>query len=207
MPNILAEDVLAEDEGEEHGDHHGGAGCDDPGGLGEAVGDGERVVAGPVVLLLDPGQEEDFVVHREPEQDREDADGQQDRDRGGLRECRPDPRAVPADREREDAERAALASRFMITALRGTTTERNTIISSTNETSSTPPKKRGSRSATPRVMSRFEATVPPTATVRPVSDVASGMAVRAGCRPGPRWSRPGERWWARASGRRCRPLR
>ncbi len=74
---------------------------------------------------------------------------------------------------------AALASRFMITAFSGTTTERNTIISSTNETSSTPPKKSGSRSATPRVVSRLAATIPPTATVRPVSAVASGMAVVA----------------------------
>ena len=57
---------------------------------------------------------------------------------------------------------AALASRFMTTALSGTTTERNTIISSRNDTSRTPPKKSGSRSATPRVVSRLAATIPPT---------------------------------------------
>ena len=67
----------------------------------------------------------------------------------------------------------------MTTALSGTTTERNTIISSRNDTSSTPPKKSGSRSATPRVMSRFAATIPPTSTVRPVPAVAAGMAVVA----------------------------
>ena len=60
----------------------------------------------------------------------------------------------------------------MTTALSGTTTERNTIISSRNETSSTPPKKSGSRSATPRVMSRFAAAIPPTSTVRSVPAVA-----------------------------------
>ena len=65
----------------------------------------------------------------------------------------------------------------MITALSGTTRERNTIISSTNETSSTPPKKSGSRSATPRVLSRLAATIPPTATVRSVPAMASGIAV------------------------------
>ena len=72
---------------------------------------------------------------------------------------------------------AALASRFMTTALSGTTTERNTIISSRNDTSSTPPKKSGSRSATPRVMSRLAATIPPTSTLRPVPAIAAGTAV------------------------------
>ena len=72
---------------------------------------------------------------------------------------------------------AALASRFMTTALSGTTTERNTIINSRNDTSSTPPKKSGSRSATPRVMSRFAAAIPPTSTLRPVPAMASGTAV------------------------------
>ena len=64
---------------------------------------------------------------------------------------------------------APVASRFMTTALSGTRTERNTIISSRNDTSSTPPKKNGNRSAVPRVESRFAATMPPTWTVRPVS--------------------------------------
>ena len=90
----LAEDVLAEHEGEEHGDHHGGAGGDDPGGLGEPVGDGERVVAGLVVLLLDPRQQEHLVVHREPEQDREDPDRAAGSGPVWPPGCRPGPRAV-----------------------------------------------------------------------------------------------------------------
>ena len=65
----------------------------------------ERVVTGPVVLLLDPGQEEHLVVHREPEQDREDPDRQQDRDRCRLRDAHQVSERSTADRERENSKR------------------------------------------------------------------------------------------------------
>ena len=64
----------------------------------------------------------------------------------------------------------------MTTAFSGTTTERNTIISSRNDTSSTPPKKSGSRSATPRVVSTLAATIPPTCDGQSGAVVAAGMA-------------------------------
>ena len=64
----------------------------------------------------------------------------------------------------------------MSTAFSGTRTERNTIISSRKDISSTPPKKSGSRSAVPRVESTLAATMPPTWTVRPVPAVAAGIA-------------------------------
>ena len=104
-PNIFAEHGLAQHEGEEDGDHDRGAGGDDPGGLGQPVGDGERVVAGPVVLLLDPRQQEHLVVHGEAEQDREDPDRQLDRDRRRLRDADQVSERSAADREREDTER------------------------------------------------------------------------------------------------------
>ena len=52
--------------GEHHDDERGGRGDDPPGAL-EADGDGEVVVAGLVVHLLDAGEQEHLVVHRQPE--------------------------------------------------------------------------------------------------------------------------------------------
>ena len=63
------------------------------------------VVAGPVVLLLDPGQQEHLVVHREPEQDREDPDGQLDRHRSRLRDPDQVAERTAADSECQHAER------------------------------------------------------------------------------------------------------
>ena len=66
----------------------------DPAGALEADGDRGLVVAGAVVLLLDAGEQEDLVVHRQPEGDAE------HQDRRGRCRVRPvgvksrDPRAV-----------------------------------------------------------------------------------------------------------------
>ena len=67
----------------------------------------------------------------------------------------------------------------MTTAFSGTRTERNTIISSTNDMRSTPPKKSGSLEATPLVVSTLAATSPPTSTVRSVPTMAAGIALVA----------------------------
>ena len=86
------------------------------------------------------------------------------------------PSAPPLTATVSTPKAAALASRFMTTALSGTTTERNTIISSRNETRSTPPMKSGSRSATPRVMSTFDRGRP--------ADVDGEVGAGDGCRDG-----------------------
>ena len=88
-------------------------------------GDGLGVVAGPVPDLLHPRQQEDLVVHRQPEQDAE-----QDHRLGRLDE--------PERLEAEDADRlpswkiqtsapklATIDSVFMTSALAGSTTERS----------------------------------------------------------------------------------
>ena len=63
--------VVLEHERAEHDHHDGGGGGDDPCGRGEAVGHGAGGVAGLVVLLANPREQEDLVVHREPEHDGE----------------------------------------------------------------------------------------------------------------------------------------
>jgi hypothetical protein len=70
-PEELDRAVGLEQEAPEDEDHDRSGGGDDPGGAGEAVGHRVVAVVGPVPLLLDPGQQEDLVVHREPEHDGE----------------------------------------------------------------------------------------------------------------------------------------
>src|SRR5680860_1160808 len=67
---------------DDHSQQQGGAG-DDPAGLLHTCRHRQGVVAGQVPLLTDPGQQEDLVVHREAEKDRE----HQDR-LGGVEEPR-----------------------------------------------------------------------------------------------------------------------
>ena len=64
--------LVAKDD-EHHGDEQRRGG-DDPAGALEADGHRQLVVAGAVVLLLDAGQEEHLVVHRQPEGDAEHED-------------------------------------------------------------------------------------------------------------------------------------
>jgi hypothetical protein len=105
MPNILPKDVLAEDERDEHRHHDRGSRGDDPSGLGQAVGDGEGVVTAPVVLLLDPRDQEHLVVHGQPEQDREDPDRQEDRHGRPLGDADEVAQWAAADRQCEHPER------------------------------------------------------------------------------------------------------
>src|SRR5680860_366717 len=70
----LHEDQAGRAEGsDDHCQQQCGAG-DDPTGLLYPGRHGERVVAGAVPLLADPGEQEHLVVHRQPEQDREHQD-------------------------------------------------------------------------------------------------------------------------------------
>ena len=69
--DALDGDRLGQRERGEHGDHDQRGAGDHAGRLGQAVGDGRRVVAGPAVRLLDPRQEQHLVVHGQADQDRE----------------------------------------------------------------------------------------------------------------------------------------
>ena len=64
---------------------------------------------------------------------------------------------------------------FMMTALSGTSTERNTIISSRNDSESTATKKIGIRFARYELKSMLAATAPDTLTTTPVPSVAAGI--------------------------------
>src|SRR5206468_7895306 len=59
--------LFAEDEGAEDADHDRRCGRDHTSGRGEAVRDRAGVVAGAVVFLSYAREEEDLVVHREPD--------------------------------------------------------------------------------------------------------------------------------------------
>ena len=69
---------------------------------------------------------------------------------------------------------APTESRFMITALSGTSRLRNTIMSRTNESRSTKPTTTGSIRAVYEAKSSAAAGNPPTATLAVVPAVASG---------------------------------
>ena len=58
-------------EARKHGDDDQRRAGDNPGGRADAPPDGGRRVARLVVALLDPAEQKDLVVHREPEQHRE----------------------------------------------------------------------------------------------------------------------------------------
>ena len=73
-PNSLMKVTPLRAEGEERDREHAGGGGDDPAGALEPDGDRLGVVAGAVVLLLDAGEQEHLVVHRQPEGDAEHED-------------------------------------------------------------------------------------------------------------------------------------
>ena len=58
-------------ERQEHDDHQQRRGADDPPGAREPERDRIRVAAAPLPILAHPREQEDLVVHGEPEQDRE----------------------------------------------------------------------------------------------------------------------------------------
>ena len=71
---------------------------------------------------------------------------------------------------------APIESRFMTAALIGTATERNTIISSSTDSTITAPMKYGKREATLSEMSMNVAVCPPTYTLAPgPSAIACGI--------------------------------
>ena len=65
-------------------DHHRGGRRDDAAGVGQPFAHRCARVAAVLPLLVDAGDEEDLVVHREPEHDREDHHGDEGVDRSGL---------------------------------------------------------------------------------------------------------------------------
>src|SRR5712691_6650707 len=80
----LEDAVVAGGKGGEDDDHHRGRGGDDAAGVGEPFAHRRARVAAVLPLLVDTGDEEDLVVHREPEHDCEDYHGDEGVDRPGL---------------------------------------------------------------------------------------------------------------------------
>ena len=113
-------------------------------------------------LLVDARDEEDLVVHREPEHDREQHHGDEGVDRPGSTPNRPpsQPRwkiawtITPSD--------APIESRFMTAACSGISSERKTTSSSSAESATTMPMNSGSLLARTWEKSTCVAVAPPT---------------------------------------------
>ena len=85
--HLLEHDQVAAGEAAEDGDDDQGGAGDDAPGRADAVGDGVAVVAGLPVALADAAEQEHVVVHREPEEDREQKQRHPGFDRVDLREA------------------------------------------------------------------------------------------------------------------------
>ena len=103
----LDRQVPAERERGEDADHDRGGRRDHPAGRGEAVDDRLGGVLALLPLLVDARHQEDLVVHREAEDDREDHHRQErlDRRRGVEPDQAPEP--TPLEDRDDDAERGA----------------------------------------------------------------------------------------------------
>ena len=101
---------------------------------------------GPVVLLLDAREQEDLVVHRQPERDAEHQDRRGGVGQAGRREVQ-DPAPWPSWKTQTIAPNVAVSdSRFNAIAFSGTTTDPNMRNSSTNVASAMIPAASGRRS-------------------------------------------------------------
>src|SRR5215207_6856574 len=92
--------VVADHEGGEDGGHDRRGGGDHASGQGEAAGDRFGRVLLPLPLLVNPRHQEDLVVHREPEDDREEEDREEGDDRAGAVD--PDQAGAPSPLEDGD---------------------------------------------------------------------------------------------------------
>src|SRR4029453_17377216 len=81
-PEQLQDVVAVGGEGGKDDDHHRCGGGDHAARAGDPVADGHRSVARRLPLLADAGDGEDLVVHRRPQDDREQEHGQERLDRG-----------------------------------------------------------------------------------------------------------------------------
>ena len=149
---LLEYAVFAEHEGQEYADDDRRGGCDDAPGECEALADGPLGVAAARPLLVDARDEEDLVIDRKPEDDREEHHGDEGLDRA-LADFHDAVRASPDSKTTTITPSAApIESRFMRRPCRGITSERNTTIRSSAESSTTTPMKRGS--LWPRVVAK-----------------------------------------------------
>ena len=131
----LDEAHVAGGEGEEHHRDQQRGGGDDAAGALEADGHRQLVVAGAVVLLLDAGEQEHLVVHRQAEGDAEHQDRRRGVDAAGGGEVEDAGRGGRPGRSRPSRRRwRDRLSRLSTSALIGTTTLPNIRNSSTNVT-------------------------------------------------------------------------
>ena len=81
-PSSVGRDRAGDAEGDEHHDHDERGVGDRPAGAGDAFADGEAGVAGGVAALLDRGEQEQLVVHRQAEEQ-----GEEEQRRPGVDEA------------------------------------------------------------------------------------------------------------------------
>jgi len=126
--HLLEHDQLAAREAGEDGDDDQRRPGDDPRGRGDAEADGIGRVAGCVEALLDPAEQEDLVVDREPEEHREQEERQPGLDRVHLVEAEQARADAVLEDEHEqpvgDSDREQLST----TAVPATTSERKTTV-------------------------------------------------------------------------------
>ncbi len=96
-PKIFQHEAAKDD------DHDQRCGGNDPCRRGQSVSNGVGGIASPVVLLLHTGEKEDLVVHREPEQDREQHHGDERFDRTRLRQVEQRLAPTPLEHRYDDA--------------------------------------------------------------------------------------------------------
>ena len=111
-PNSLSCRSSPSGEGGEHAEHDQRRGGDHTSGRSQAVGDGDGVVLRAVVLLLDPRQQEDLVVHRQTEDDGEQEHRHPRLDRPGLVDA--DQAHAPAPLEDGDEDAVGGADRQQV---------------------------------------------------------------------------------------------
>ena len=138
-------------EGEEHDREQRGGRGDDAAGALEPDGDRLVVVAGAVVLLLDAGQQEHLVVHRQAEGDAEHQDRRGRVEGAGRREVEePGEVALLEDPHHRPEGRGEADSRLSTSALTGTSRLPNIMNSRTNvATAMMRPATAAGRRATP----------------------------------------------------------
>ena len=177
MPNSLMKRDARRGEGEERDRQEQRGGGDDAAGALQAEGDRVVVVAGAVVLLLDPREQEHLVVHRQPEGDAEHEDRHRRVDGAGGGEAEQSPR-WPSWKIHTIAPNVAVRLSTLSTiALIGTSTLPTSRNSSTNVATAMIARSRAAGVRTiDALVSTSSAAGPPTNDVAVVGVEAANVA-------------------------------
>ena len=177
----LGRDVDVQDERREHADHDERGAGDHPSRRTDALDHGTLRVEVLAVLLADPAHQEHLVVHREPEQDREHQHRRQRHDRHGLVDADQARAPAPLEDRDDDAVRRSDTEHVEQRAFSGTSTDRNTIISTRNDSPITAPRNHGIRCCSRDETSSVRAVEPVTDASTSVPSTAAGMVSSRRC--------------------------